>query len=107
MIDFLIQVFQIFLFFTQEIICPPGTAGDGYICGPDSDSDGIPDADLSCNTKHCNADNCMSTPNSGQEDADGDGMGDACDSDADNDGIANDADNCRLVSNANQVCIVF
>jgi hypothetical protein len=59
---------------------------------PDSDGDGVPDAN----------DNCPSTPNANQLDADGDGAGNACDSDDDNDGVADGVDNCPLTSNPNQ-----
>uniref|UniRef100_A0A674E374 Thrombospondin 3b n=1 Tax=Salmo trutta TaxID=8032 RepID=A0A674E374_SALTR len=84
--------------------CNVGWAGNGYTCGPDTDSDGYPDQPLPCidNDYHCRADNCVNTPNSGQEDADGDGIGDQCDEDADGDGIQNVEDNCRLVPNKDQ-----
>ena len=93
--------------------CKVGWAGDGKHCGPDQDLDNWPDRDVPCSNapdraaqrdKRCKMDNCPDTPNSGQEDADGDGTGDACDDDADNDGIPNTPDNCPLVANPDQVC---
>uniref|UniRef100_A0A6Q2XMX7 TSP C-terminal domain-containing protein n=1 Tax=Esox lucius TaxID=8010 RepID=A0A6Q2XMX7_ESOLU len=85
-------------------VCNVGWAGNGNTCGPDRDMDGYPDLALPCidNDYHCRADNCVNTPNSGQEDADGDGIGDQCDEDADGDGIKNVEDNCRLVPNKDQ-----
>eukprot|EP00795_Rhopilema_esculentum_P007442 gene7442-13206_t len=82
--------------------CNAGFAGDGINCGNDTDADGIPDKALPCTSKSCTMDNCVSLPNSGQEDFDGDGKGDACDDDDDNDGISDSHDNCPLVSNADQ-----
>ncbi|XP_058862010.1 thrombospondin-3a-like [Acipenser ruthenus] len=84
--------------------CNVGYAGNGHTCGPDTDIDGYPDDAQPCidNHKHCRQDNCRYTPNSGQEDADNDGIGDQCDEDADGDGIKNVEDNCRLVPNKDQ-----
>lgn len=83
-------------------MCRIGFGGDGFQCGPDSDLDGWSDYSLNCSDVRCKQDNCIYIPNSGQEDADGDGIGDACDPDADNDGILNDPDNCPLIYNPDQ-----
>ncbi|XP_060762969.1 thrombospondin-4a [Neoarius graeffei] len=83
-------------------VCNIGWAGNGYVCGKDTDIDAYPDSKLPCQDTFCKKDNCMFVPNSGQEDADGDGKGDACDEDADSDGILNEKDNCWLTPNIDQ-----
>lgn len=60
------------------------------ICGPDHDLDGWSDIALPCQSHRCRQDNCVGVPNSGQEDSDQNGIGDACDNDADKDGILNE-----------------
>ncbi|XP_019631414.1 PREDICTED: cartilage oligomeric matrix protein-like [Branchiostoma belcheri] len=84
--------------------CEVGYTGskDGLTCGVDSDQDGFPDVSLPCNDTSCYQDNCPVTPNSGQEDTDDDGLGDACDDDADDDGFLNTLDNCQLHANPDQ-----
>jgi hypothetical protein len=65
----------------------------------DLDGDGVPEL----------ADNCPGVANAGQDDADRDDRGDACDAcpqdeanDADGDGACGDVDNCPLVANPGQ-----
>ena len=90
------------------------TDGDGKAdcLESDKDGDGIPDdgnddgqeGNYPCasgQTESCD-DNCALTPNPGQIDLDGDGLGDLCDDDDDNDGDPDDADNCPRDANPQQ-----
>ncbi|PIN73647.1 hypothetical protein COV20_05485 [Candidatus Woesearchaeota archaeon CG10_big_fil_rev_8_21_14_0_10_45_16] len=58
----------------------------------DADADGIPN----------DRDNCPLVFNPGQEDMDGNGIGDVCDGDTDGDNVPNDVDNCSIVFNPDQ-----
>ncbi|KAK2177981.1 hypothetical protein NP493_567g04003 [Ridgeia piscesae] len=84
-------------------VCKDGYAGDGKVCGPDSDLDGAPDKNIFCAGVGCIQDNCPEVSNSGQEDNDQDFIGDFCDNDNDNDGIYDNKDNCPYTSNYNQL----
>ena len=57
------------------------------------------DGDSVLNSYQGIVDNCLATANPGQEDKDGDGLGDVCDSDLDGDAVLNVVDNCPNVSN--------
>jgi sugar lactone lactonase YvrE len=82
-----------------QITFVPDTADPCASLGGDADGDGV------CG----DVDNCSTTVNADQADADADGAGDACDAcpadatnDADGDGLCRLADNCPFVANPDQ-----
>ena len=74
--------------------CPKGPIGWSSTPQTDVEGDGCSDVDSDSDGLVDQRDNCPANPNSGQEDLDGDSIGDVCDLDEDGDGIPNVEDLC-------------
>lgn len=74
--------------------CPlvPNPGNSPAVCAGDDDGDGVANG----------LDNCPSIANPLQTDANGNGIGDACEPDGDGDGVPDAFDNCPAIWNANQ-----
>jgi hypothetical protein len=108
----------------ESSFCPDGVGNQRpgppedpcVIGGGDTDGDGVPNVqdncvetpnagqeDLGDSDSHGDAcDNCPGLPNLSQADLDGDGEGDVCDPDIDGDTVANADDNCPRLPNPGQ-----
>ena len=75
-----------------------GVAGDNFCTSLQSppSSPYNPPVSVSCD------DNCPALPNPFQDDNEGDGLGDLCDTDDDNDSVTDGPDNCPFIANNNQ-----
>lgn len=80
---------------------PPAGGGGGGGCPEVENADGDMDGVIYI-SPGCEYDNCPTLYNPEQEDADLDGIGDACDPDDDNDGIDDEDDNCDTNGDPNQ-----